>query len=616
MADSIGQAYVQILPTTKGFSSKLSSELGGGGGGSALEGAGKKMGGKLIAGIAAAGVGVAAVKGISESIKAGGDLEQSLGGVEAIFGKSADKVKKNAANSFKTVGMSANDYMQNVTSFSASLLQGLNGDTNKAASYADMAMKDMGDNANRFGTDIESIQNAYQGFAKGNFTMLDNLKLGYGGTKGEMLRLVQETGVVDESVKSLDNVTFDQMIEGIHRVQEGLNVTGTTAKEASTTIQGSLASFKAIGEDLLGNLAIGADITPQISALLETASTFLSENLLPMISNVIIGVANNAGQLAGVISTLLQSIIQQLIALAPQLIQGAMTLLTQLASSLPTLLPMLITAAMEIITMLARGLTENAPLLITSIVQAISEMALALTEPGTLSELIMAGVDLLVALVDGLDKAIPVLVRSLPTIITNIVTTLIKLAPKLIPVAVRLIVQLGTGLIQNIPTLLVMAARLIQELIASFGKVDWAKLGKDIIGGIKKGLEEAKQKLINKIKEIADLLPEPVKKVLKISSPSKVFADIAKWIPIGMAVGIEKNAHYVDSAVEGMVGKYAMISSRGMTMDITTRDNTSANSFAGLYNAVKEGASAAQPVVILNGRVLSRELKGMGVSFA
>lgn len=592
MADSIGQAYVQILPTTKGFSSKLSSELSGGGGGAGLLGAGKAMGGKLIAGLAAAGIGAAAVKGISESIKAGGELEQSLGGVDALFGKSADKVKQNAYNSFKTVGMSANDYMQNVTSFSASLLQGLGGDTDKAASIADMAMQDMGDNANRFGTDIESIQNAYQGFAKGNFTMLDNLKLGYGGTKTEMLRLVKDAGVVDKSVTSLDDVSFDQMIEGIHRVQDGLGVTGTTAKEASTTLQGSLASFKAVGQDLLGNLAIGADITPQLSAMLDTAQTFLIDNLLPMVSNVITGVANNAGQIGSLLSTFATNLAQQILTLAPTLLQAGITIITQLGqgliSALPTLLPM--------------------------IAQVITNLALMLTNPSNLQSLIMTAIQLIQALADGCIKALPVLANALPTIIMNVVNTLIKLAPKLIPVAIKLITTLAKAMIMNVGLLITATFKIGQELIKTFKKTDWKTLGKNVIDGIVKGLKNAGSSLWNTMKSLAKQAINEFKKMFKIGSPSKVMAGLAEWIPIGAALGVKQNAQVFTDAIDDMMYSNPLLSNNGMNMNVSTRDNTS--SYSGLLEAVRQGASEARPVVILNNRVLSRELKGMGVSFA
>lgn len=595
MADSIGQAYVQILPTTKGFSNKLSAELGGGSAGSALTGAGLKLGGKLIAGIAAAGIGTAVVKGISASIKAGGELEQSLGGVEALFGKSAKKVKANAAKAYSTVGISANQYMQQVTSFSASLLQGLGGDTAKAASIADVAMKDMGDNVNRFGTDAESVQRAYQGFAKGNFTMLDNLKLGYGGTKTEMLRLVKDAGIVDESVKSINDVSFDQMILGIHKIQEELNITGTTAKEASTTLQGSLASFKAIGQDLLGNLAIGADITPQLSAMLTTAKNFLMGNLIPMIENVILGVANNAGKIGKILGDFVISLGQMIIQVAPNLLQAGITIVTELGQSL----------------------LQGLPVLMPMLTQLITKLALMLTEPNNLTNLIMAGVEINMAFLEGIMDALPVLIEALPVIVMNLVNTFIKLAPKLLPVAGKFVKMLGDGLIKSAVSLLNAGKELFNRLKEKFDsfKEKFINIGRNIIDGIKQGLQNAKDKLLGKIKEIAGLLPDAVKKLLKIGSPSKVFADeVGRWIPAGIAMGIEQNAGVVDDAMEGIIRKPMF--STGMRMDISAADNTAAMSYANIFNAIKQGASEAQPVVILNGRVLSRELKGMGVSFA
>ena len=591
MADSIGQAYVQILPTTKGFSSKLSSVLGGGGG---LIAAGKSMGGKLIAGLKAAGISAAAAKGISESIKAGGELEQSLGGIEALFGKSADQVKQNASKAFQTVGVSANDYMQNVTSFSAALINGLNGDTAKAAGIADMAMKDMGDNANRFGTDIQSIQNAYQGFAKGNFTMLDNLKLGYGGTKTEMLRLVKDAGVVDQSVSSIDDVSFDQMIEGIHKVQENLNVTDTTANEAATTLQGSMASMKAVFTDLLGNLAIGADITPQISALLQTAQTFLVDNLIPMISNVVTGVTSNAGQLAGVLSSLVFAIGNQIISLAPTLLQAGITLVVQLGRSLITGLPKLI----------------------PMVTKVIVGLATTLTKPNNLTKLIMTGLKLVIALGEGLINAIPVLANALPKIIMNVVNTLIRLAPKLGPVAIKLITTLATDMVSSVGHLVIAVGKLIERMKARFTGFDWKGLGRNIISGIVNGLSNAASSLYNTMVNLARQAFNKFKSIFKIGSPSKLMENTAKWIPIGAALGVTKNAYLFTDAMEEMTGGATSLTRSGMNVNVTNGDYSSALSYQGIYDAIRQGASEARPIIVLNDRVLSRELKGMGVSFA
>lgn len=287
MADGtkLADAYVQIIPSAKGIKGKITEELGG-----EADSAGKSAGLSIASAIkgviAAAGIGAALKATISE----GANLQQSLGGIETLFKDSADKVVENAKMAYKTAGMSANEYMETVTSFSASLLQGLAGDTGKAADVADMALTDMADNANKMGTSMELIQNAYQGFAKQNYTMLDNLKLGYGGTKTEMQRLLADAQKLTGVKYNIDNLS--DVYEAIHAVQEEMGITGTTAKEAASTFSGSLASMKAAFSDLLGNLSLGEDIGPSLKALGETLSTFLTGNLVPMVINIISGLGS------------------------------------------------------------------------------------------------------------------------------------------------------------------------------------------------------------------------------------------------------------------------------------------------------------------------------------
>lgn len=284
MATELGKAYVQIIPSAKGISGMIQKEMGGevaSAGVSAGESLGSKMMGAVSGVIAAAGIG----KAIGASINEGAALQQSLGGVETLFKDSADKVKGFANEAYKTTGLSANAYMENVTGFSASLLQSLGGDTDKAAETANMAMIDMSDNANKMGTSMESIQLAYQGFAKQNYTMLDNLKLGYGGTKQEMQRLLADaeklTGV------KYDTNNLSDVYSAIHTIQENLDITGTTAREAATTFTGSFESMKSAAQNVLGKLSLGEDIQPALQALMETTSTFLFGNLIPMIGNIL-----------------------------------------------------------------------------------------------------------------------------------------------------------------------------------------------------------------------------------------------------------------------------------------------------------------------------------------
>lgn len=284
MAIELGKAYVQIMPSAKGISGGITNQVvpaadaAGRTGGLTL---GKKLAAVASAAIAAAGIG----KAIAASIEEGGKLQQSIGGVETLFKSSAGMVKKYAQEAYRTTGVSANSYMENVTSFAASLVSSCGGNTKKAAKLANTAMTDMGDNANKMGTDMELVQETYQSLARGNYEMLDNLKLGYGGTKSEMERLMKDAEKLTGEHYTVGD--FGDTVKAIHAVQEHLKITGTTAKEASTTLQGSFNSMKASFQDVLGNLSDGElDITPSLNALATTTSNFLFNNFLPMVGRV------------------------------------------------------------------------------------------------------------------------------------------------------------------------------------------------------------------------------------------------------------------------------------------------------------------------------------------
>lgn len=315
MATEIAQAYVQILPSARGFSDAIKGEIDPG-----AEAAGKSAGSKIGTGIkiaaaaAVAAAGVALGKVISSSLAEGANLQQSIGGIETLFKGSANKVIDYANIAYKTAGLSANDYMESVTGFSASLLQSMGGDTAKAAETANMALIDMSDNANKMGSSMESIQNAYQGFAKQNYTMLDNLKLGYGGTKTEMERLLADATKLTGVKYDINNLA--DVYDAIHAVQEELGITGTTAKESAETFSGSLASMKASFSNVLGGLSLGQDIQPALNALADTTATFFFGNFIPMVKNIL-------QALPGAIVTFFQ-------AAAPQFIAGGKALLESL----------------------------------------------------------------------------------------------------------------------------------------------------------------------------------------------------------------------------------------------------------------------------------------------
>lgn len=314
----LGKAYVQIIPSAKGISGKIKEALGDAPAQTG-ESAGQSLGSRLVSTfkkvIAAAGIGAA----ISKAVTEGAALEQSIGGVETLFKDSADTIKQYAAVAYKTAGVSANDYMEQVTSFSATLLQGLGGDTAAASKYANQAIIQMSDNANKMGTDMSAIQYAYQGFAKDNYTMLDNLKLGYGGTQAEMARLINDSGVLGDSVKvtadTVKDVPFNSIIDAIQVIQDNLGLTGTTAKEAATTISGSMASVKASFSNVLAGLTLGQDIQPALNGLADTVTTFFVDNLLPAVWNIL-------SSLPGALTTFAQG-------LGPQLIGGLINSINQ-----------------------------------------------------------------------------------------------------------------------------------------------------------------------------------------------------------------------------------------------------------------------------------------------
>lgn len=379
----LAKAYVQIIPSADGIKGKLSNALGGeasSAGDSAGKVAGTSLGASIKKMIAAAGIGAA----LKSTITEGANLQQSLGGIETLFKDSADKVIKNAQNAYLTAGLSANDYMETVTSFSASLLQGLAGDTNKAADVADMALTDMADNANKMGTSMDLIQNAYQGFAKQNYTMLDNLKLGYGGTKTEMERLLADATKITGIKYNLDNLS--DVYEAIHVIQGELDITGTTSKEAASTLTGSFASMKSALSNVLGSLSLGEDIKPAMNGLLNSVKTFLFNNLIPMVGNILKGLVEyiadtvvNTDWIA-VITQMLTSIKEALVTGVETYFGADTTVLSSIFDSLISNIPVIAQTLQDAFSVLWEGIksiweTVGVPIFdgIMSVIQFVSD---------------------------------------------------------------------------------------------------------------------------------------------------------------------------------------------------------------------------------------------------
>lgn len=597
------------------------------------------------AAVGAASAGVAALG--TACINAYADYEQLAGGVETLFKDSADTIQTYADNAYKTAGLSANEYMETVTSFSASLLQSLDGDTEKAAAAADLAITDMADNANKMGTAMESIQYAYQGFAKQNYTMLDNLKLGYGGTKEEMQRLLADAEKL--SGVKYDLSSYADIVEAIHVIQTEMGITGTTAKEASTTIQGSVASMKAAWANLMVGMADDTqNFDMLLSNFIESIGT-VADNLLPRIGVVIEGmgklVAGLAPEIASALPTLTNELLPNLVELGVQSISalvqgiqengdslaaGALSIVGTLAEGIAELLPMVADTAASLAVSLADGLTESLPNIIPVAIETISTLVENLTENANI--IIDAGIQIILALGEGLIAALPQLIETVPQIVINIANVINDNAPKLVDTALYLITRLAVGLVQAIPTLVVNIPKIIEAIVAAFMAFQWLNLGKQLIDGVANGVKKAGESMataaknafskfkskitgsevatelknigkyiidgivggiknsLSKIANIAgkikDTLLSKLKGLFKIASPSKLMKEeVGAYIGEGIAVGIEESGQMAVDAAE-------------------TVANGIIDAFAGTETAVEYARRTAQKV----GDVLEREL--------
>lgn len=506
----------------------------------------------VATGAAAAGVG-ALTKSALDGYAA---YEQLTGGVETLFKTSADTVMGYAENAYKTAGMSANQYMETVTSFSASLIQSLGGDTAKAAEVADMTITDMSDNANKMGTSMEMIQNAYNGFAKQNFTMLDNLKLGYGGTQAEMQRLLDDAEKI--SGIKYDISSFADVAEAIHVIQTEIGITGTTAKEASSTIEGSTASMKAAWDNLVVGIADdNADLDSLINQFIDSATTMLG-NILPRIEIILTGVGQLIEKMVPVIMNQLPGLIEGVL---PQLIKSGVSMVNSIIQGIVDNLPALIDLAIDVVMQLVDVLIENAPKLIEAGLQVVVQLAMGIADAlpkliptlvktiilivetliDNIDMLIDAAISIILALADGLITALPLLIEKLPQIVIKLVNTLVENASRLGEAAVQLIIALGVGLIKSIPTLIKNVPQIITALISAFTAplAAFGNIGKGIVEGIWKGISNGFSWIKNKITGwVGDVLGF-FKNVLGIHSPSKEFEVIGKMCVAGFDEGIE-----------------------------------------------------------------------------
>lgn len=593
---------------------------------------GKSLGGKLVSalggGVKAVAKGTTAIIGAvgaatgaamtgltvlgKASISAYSEYEQLTGGVETLFKTSSDKVMEYANNAYMTAGMASNEYMNTVTSFSASLLQGLGGNTAAAAEIANQAIIDMSDNANKMGTDISMIQSAYQGFAKQNYTMLDNLKLGYGGTASEMARLINDSGVLGDSIEvtaeTVNNVSFDKMIEAIHKVQGNLDITGTTSKEAASTIQGSISTMKAAWENfitgladpeqdfdvLLGNLVssivtVGDNLIPRIQKMLPRlveGVSQLAQNLVSYIPSAISSLlpAFTEGALSlvrefstvlpDILTTLMQSVpdivsslsdmantilsdlfnalpnvIDTLSSSLPELIPSIVSVAATLFNSILTLLPQLAEIGLTLLVELVNGIANHIDAVTETITTVIVQLVSVLTNPDNLSSLLSAGLSILLALVNGVVAAIPQLIEQIPLIIANLIVAIQANLGTIISSGIDIIFALINGIADAVPELVAMIPELIIALVnGMLNNMDKIILtGVQIIVSLIVGLA-------NSIPRIITYIPTIISSIVN-TFKSFDWGDIGKNIMEGLKDGLKNALSSVINAVKDIGSK-------------------------------------------------------------
>lgn len=511
--------------------------------GGVLKGVGAAMGAVALA------AGAAAVKLGKEVIEAYADFEQLVGGVDTLFGDASQTVQNYASNAFKTAGMSANEYMETVTGFSASLIQSLGGDTAKAAEVADMAITDMADNANKMGTDLSSIQTAYQGFAKQNYTMLDNLKLGYGGTKSEMERLLADAEKI--SGIKYDLSSFSDLTEAIHVIQTEMGITGTTAKEATETISGSMAGMQsAIGNLMAGLGNADADIELLIGNVVE-AFGHVVKNIVPVIENIVKalppaldGILKAIGDLLptllSTVVDLFTQVLETLLSLLPELIPAAVDAVLTIVGALIDNLPLLVDAAVQLITALVMGLGSALPELIPTAVEAIITIVQGLLD--SMDQILEAAFAIIQGLAEGLLNALPELIDALPEIIMTIIDFITDNLPLIIEMGIELTIQLAFGLIKAIPQLVAKLPEIITAIVVGLGKAVGAvfEIGKNIVTGLWEGIKSLGSWIADKVSGFFSGIVDGAKSLLGIHSPSTVFAGIGGNMGEGIGVGFMK----------------------------------------------------------------------------
>lgn len=572
------------------------------------------------------------------------DYEQLIGGVQTLFGigevsveeyaasvgKSVKDVQKKydqmyeaqesvlnyADKAYETAGLSANEYMKTVTSFSASLIQSLKGNTLKAADYANRAIIDMSDNANKMGTDMALIQSAYQGFAKQNYTMLDNLKLGYGGTKTEMERLVKDASKMKDVQKELgvsvdsSSLSFGNIVNAISVMQSKMGISGTTAKEASSTIQGSVNSLKAVWQNMLTTISSESDtfMQQQIENLVSSIET-VAENIMPRVQIIIDGIVDlviglsgklieNMPQIMEAGMQILQKLLDGITSMLPQITPVIFQIIDNIVQFLTQNLPTILTLGTQILFELMRGIAESLPDLVPQIVDVIIKIMEVFND--NFSTFLELGVKVILGLIEGLIKSIPTIISNLPTIIEAIINFFTL--SKFLTLGKTIISGLIKGLGQTVPNLLKEIPKIVGKIIKGFANGGWKTVGQDIIKGIVNGFTSMGNFIWDAIKKVGSSMLDGIKSFFGIKSPSRVMKDqVGTYLAEGIGIGFEDTMKNVSKDMAN-----AIPTDFDTTINANYKSSSygsngySSNNYDVLVSAFKEALKDTK--VVMNGR--------------
>lgn len=483
-----------------------------------------------------------------ESLNARGELEQQIGGIETLFKESSDVVIENANKAYQSAGLSAVDYMSTATSFSASLLQSLGGDTKKVAEVTDMAIIDMSDNANKMGTSMESIQNAYQGFAKQNYTMLDNLKLGYGGTKGEMERLLIDAQKITGVKYDISNLS--DVYNAIHVIQGELDITGTTAKEASETFQGSMSSMKSAWSNFLSGSGTVKQLIDTVSTVVKNVSRIAQEAIPQVLGDI----KQSLPQISQLGKDVIELITKGISDYLPEIIDVSIEIINTLIDGLIETLPGLIEAGVQAIAQIISGLSQALPTLIPKATEACYNIVEGLLD--NIDLLIDAGIELIFGLADGLIEALPIIIEKAPEIIQKLVEALIRNFPRIVSAGSELIGKLVAGLSGSLFKLMEVAPKIVSSIVNGI-KGLWGEMknvGNYLIEGLWNGISGMANWVADKVKGFAKNIVGNIKDALGIHSPSAILRDeVGKFMAQGIGVGFSDEMKGVTEQMQGAV---------------------------------------------------------------